>query len=451
MTPSPTQPPLKIAFISLARTTFDIPFAQEMADQLRSALVAAGFTLTGPATLVTDLPAAQEAALSLAEEPVDLLLVFQASFADSTMVSVLAETIQAPLFLWATPEDQVGGRLRLNSLCGINLGVHTLRLKGIPYQYVYARPGDPQALDQVRTAAQAGYAYRRLKQARMGVVGEHPAGFEACHLDETELARRFGVTTIHLDLHTVFERARAVDPALTHAVRANLDQRLPNLASLEQKPLTGTLNVYTALQQIAREENLDGLAVRCWPEFFTELGCAACGALSMLTDELLPCSCEADANGTVTQMILQWLNGAQAFGSDLVAMDFEKDTATLWHCGLAPLSMANPDSNPRGTIHSNRKLPLLMEFTLKPGLVTLARLTQSGGQLRLVLGRAEMLAAPAAFTGTTGTLRFDHPARQVLDTIIYEGLEHHVSITYGDTIPALTILAKLLNLPTLAL
>ena len=62
----------------------------------------------------------------------------------------------------------------------------------------------------------------------------------------------------------------------------------------------------------------------------------------MLSDEQIPCSCEADINGTITQLILQWLSGQPAFGSDLVSMDFDEDLTVLWHCGLAPLSMADP-------------------------------------------------------------------------------------------------------------
>ena len=65
-----------------------------------------------------------------AEQPLDLLVVLQATFADSTMVMALAEVVEAPLLLWAVPEERSGGRLRLNSFCGINLGAHALRRGG---------------------------------------------------------------------------------------------------------------------------------------------------------------------------------------------------------------------------------------------------------------------------------------------------------------------------------
>jgi len=445
--------PYRIAFVPLARTTFDIPLANEITQAARAALQSAGLELVGPQQLVTDLESSQEVASQLANQDFDLLLVFQATFADSSMVTALAEKSSAPLFLWAVPEARSGGRLRLNSLCGINLAGHALTLRKTHYDYAYAAPNDAGVIRQIWALAAAGNVRRRLQHARLGVVGEHPAGMDSCHLDEPLLHEKLGLQIQRISLEEVFARVRSVPEAQIAALRADMDQRLNNLAELEQKPLAGTFGVYTALRQIAAERKLDGLAVRCWPEFFTELGCSACGAMSMLSDGLgqnapVPCSCEADINGTVTQLILQWLADAPAFGTDIVAMDFDEDVVALWHCGLAPLSMADPQAQPRGTIHSNRRLPLVMEFPLKPGQVTIARLSQATGELRLVLGQGEMLAAPAPFSGTSGTLRMERPARHFFDALLQEGLEHHVSLVYGNYLLSLQALARLLAVPT---
>jgi L-fucose isomerase-like protein len=113
--------------------------------------------------------------------------------------------------------------------------------------------------------------------------------------------------------------------------------------------------------------------------------------------------------------------------------------------------MADPSSQPRATIPSNRKLPLLMEFPLKPGRVTVARLSEATGEYRLVVAGGEMLHAPMSFTGTSGLLRFDRPAVEVLDSMLSEGLEHHISLTYGNHVPALLALARMLDLPVLYL
>jgi L-fucose isomerase-like protein len=89
---------------------------------------------------------------------------------------------------------------------------------------------------------------------------------------------------------------------------------------------------------------------------------------------------------------------------------------------------------------------LVSEFALKAGTVTVARVSQSSGAIRLAVGRAEMLDEPRPFSGTAGTLRFERPALEVLDTIMSEGLEHHYGIVYGDVAQALREIAAGLGL-----
>jgi L-fucose isomerase-like protein len=113
--------------------------------------------------------------------------------------------------------------------------------------------------------------------------------------------------------------------------------------------------------------------------------------------------------------------------------------------------MADPDERPGAGIHSNRRLPLLGEFALRPGRVTIARLSQSRGQTRLVVGGGRMIKAPKSFSGTSGVIRFDERAADVLDRILEEGVEHHLSFAYGDFGPELRAVAERLGLPILEL
>lgn len=446
----------RIAFLPLIRTTFDVPLAAEMTQLAREQLHAAGFELLEVEQPISDLQTAQQVARIIASSQLDLLVIFQATFADSTMVLALADASEAPVFLWAVPEPWMGERLRLNSLCGINLAAHALTLRQRKYQYAYSLPQDTTIIQKIRTLAAAGYLRRRLRSAHLGVIGDHPAGMDSCHLDEASLGTIFGVSITRIELEDVFKRARSVSGRVIDQTHTLLETRLDNLASLEQVPLRGSLSVYNALKEIATEMELDGLAVRCWPEFFTEMGCAACGAMSMLSDGFgdaapIPCSCEADINGTLTQLMLQWLSNSPAFGTDMVGVDTEKDQVALWHCGLAPLSMADPHHQPHGGIHSNRRLPLVLDFPLKPGAVTLARVSQATGSLRLVLGKGEMLAEPKPFSGTAGILKLECPAEEFLNLLLREGLEHHISLTYGDYSATLQCFAGLIDLPILTI
>ena len=440
-----------VGLVAIARTTFDIGLARQLAAQVRSNLSEAGVSLTGSEAFVSELDEAQKISRELTENPPDLLILLQATFADSTLAVQLARNTESPVLLWGLPEAPTGERLRLNSLCGINLAAHAFKRESIDYKYVFAPPDNPVALQLVQTLARAGRVQRLLRGARIGRVGENPVGFDSCKFDGEALKTHFGVEIIQVGLDRVFQLARQADSQTVDTLFEQLRKKLDGLDDLDQIAVRRTLASYLALRQISTEENLSGMGVQCWPQFFTELECAACGAMSMLSDELTPCSCEADINGTITQLILQWLSGEPAFGSDLVSVDTEKDTAVLWHCGLAPLSMADSSVAARATIHSNRKMPLLMEFPLKPGKVTIARLSQASGDFRLVVGSAQVIKAPLSFAGTSGVFQFDRSVSEVLDTIMAEGLEHHFSITYGDFVPALLALAKILNLQVVRL
>jgi L-fucose isomerase-like protein len=441
-----------VAFFPIARTTFDIELANEVAIQARRHISELPIDLVGPTGLITDLKSAQTAVVALAETPPDLLLIFQATFADSSMIMKIVSDVITPIMLWAVPEEHTGGRLRLNSFCGINLAGHAMTRAGYHYEYLYAPPDAPTALNKTLSLAKVGLASNLLRQSRIGRLGENPDGFETCLFNPDQIHQTFGLEIRQFDLaEDIFERVRQVEANRVDAILAKLGKEVDSLSDLDPTATRGTLSTYAALKDLSDQKGLDGFAVRCWPEFFTEMGCAACGAMSMLSNELLPCSCEADVNGTITQLILQSISGEPAFGTDMVSLDEERDAVVIWHCGLAPLSMADPEKQRGVTVHSNRKLPLLFDFTLKPGPVTVARLSEAYGEFKLVVGHGEIIRSSKSFSGTSGLLRFSNPARQILNTILAEGLEHHISITYGDHIDILIALAKFLDIPILVL
>jgi L-fucose isomerase-like protein len=442
----------KVAFISIARNTFDIEFAEQNSHIAREHVLQLPITMMGPDELITDQPSAEELAKTLSEEQPDLLVIFQATFADSSMTMSLASRMDAPLLLWAIPERSTGGRLRLNSLCGINLAAHALTRSGFRYQHVYSHPDDPAVLNQILGLAKAGQARNALRQTRLGRVGENPDGFETCLSDPERLSKVFGLELVQFDLiQDFFPLADQIEPEQIDGIQDRLQQEVSGLDQLDAGAVRNTLGSYAALKNLAQEKGLHGFALRCWPEFFTERGCAACGAVSMLSDEMLPSSCETDVNGTITQLILQSISDEPAFGTDIVSLDEQRDALVVWHCGNAPLSMADPEQPIGTTIHSNRDLPLLFEFTLKPGPVTICRLTESTNEYRLVVGRGEIIRGPKSFSGTSGLLKFSHPASDVLNTILSEGLEHHISLTYGDHLDVLTTFAQLVGIPSLHL
>jgi len=290
-----------------------------------------------------------------------------------------------------------------------------------------------------------------LRGSKITVVGQHPDGFDTCEYDEKLLFDLAGLRVENVQLGQLFDKARAMDPARVGAARAGAAAELEGLDAVDQEQLDRSFRVFCALEDVQQESHAKGLAVRCWPEMFTEYGCAACGPMAMMNQKQVPSACEADVHGSLSQLMLQELAGEPAWMADLVDITAADDTAVLWHCGLAPISMRDPEAHAEATIHTNRRMPLLHQFPIKPGRVTLARLSRARNETKLMIAGAEVIRAPMAFTGCSGTVRFDRPAAEVGRTIMEEGLEHHFALAYGDHKPSLRAIAARWNLPVLEL
>lgn len=461
--------PLTIGVLPLARPTFDVPYAEEMAQRAFARLDALGHRILGARSLLFDAAATEAALQELRSEALDLVLILQVTFTDATMTVKIADTVAAPLAIWAFPEPRNGGRLRLNAFCGLNLAAHALGRAGKKFGWLYGVPergslaDDLQALAQgtqrrstARAAEPAVSAVDReraravlakLRGKRIGLIGEHPAGFDTCRYEPQDLLGLTGISVEPLTLQTVFEKAASVTDDAVAKTRAETERQIAGLETVDQPQLAKSFQIFGAFDSLRQEKDFSALAVRCWPEMFTEFGCAACGPMGMLNERKIPCACEADIYGAVTALILQEMAGAASYLVDVVDMDAASDTGVVWHCGSAPLSMADPETPAVAQIHSNRKMPLLQEFALKPGRVTVARLSQARNTVSLYIGGGEMVRAPKSFTGTSGVLRFDTPAGEVAARMMDENIEHHVAIVYGDYRAPLFALGEKLGIP----
>ncbi|MEO0386141.1 MAG: hypothetical protein AAF281_01240 [Pseudomonadota bacterium] len=455
-----------IGILPLARPTFDVALAEEKLAEMLRRLVDAGHRLIGPRTLLFDGPSTEAALDALARARPDQLLILQVTFTDALAVVAAANRFEGPLSIWAVPEPRLGGRLRLNAFCGLNLASHALARRQRRFSWLYAAPEDAdvagllagnrvaRALPASPTAPEAPAAavpkaVAALRGRRIGRVGAHPDGFDTCAYDAEALERLTGIAVEEIALDTLFETARAASPSAAAALHATAAETLDDLDTVDAGELDQSLRLKLALDTLRQARSLDAFAIRCWPETFTEYGGAVCGPVSLLGEARVPCACEADVYGAVTQLLLQALADAPVFLVDLVDMDVDDDTGVVWHCGQAPLSMAA--ERPTATVHTNRRMPLLYQFRLKPGPVTLARISQAGPEPMLVLAEAEMLDRPMAFTGTSGVLRFPKPVKSVLDRVIASGLEHHMGLVYGAHRAGLIGAARALNLSILEL
>ncbi len=437
-----------IGLACVARPTFAVEYAKESASHALAALRDLGWPVVGDATLLMDTQSAREAAQALKAQVPDLLVILCSTFSDASMAVELAEHVGAPVCLWGLREPgPIGDRLWLNSLCGVNIASHALQRTGHSVQYIYGNPGEKDLLAPLAAFARAAVTRDRLRHSHVGLVGQAPTGFYGCQFDELELARVIGTRVTQLDLNSVFAASNeAAEPAVAAAI-ASTAERSPSLRTLEPAQVHRFGEAYVVLREALQTYHLDGLAVRCWPEFPQEFGLMPCATLGRLADDGFICACEADMHGAVTLLMLQWLSGAAPLLADLVAMDETTNTVSLWHCGNAPACLAREGEEPQLTVHCNRRIGVAGNFAIRPGPTTLARLGVGPHGYRLLYLDGEVLDEPVnRFAGNTAVFRPAGKARRLLDTIMLGGWEHHVAIVAGHIVRELEALARLLDI-----
>ncbi|MBX3083847.1 MAG: hypothetical protein KF716_19590 [Anaerolineae bacterium] len=440
-----------IGFIALARPTFDVALANQLREQGWLTLTNAGFQLVGPDELVMTIEGVEHTLRLMSIVRPEVLVVMQASFTDASLLLNLVEMARLPVLLWAVPEAPSGGRLRLNSFGGLNLAAHSLKRLGAYYEVVYALPTASTVVEKVRTMSKVAAVCRQLYGTRVGRIGDNAAGYTNALVNYEALQIHLGISIEQIELGEVFHEARAADPKLVGLLTEQMQRDLVGLEGVDQRAVFGTLSLYAALRKLVDRYAVAGLAVRTAPEVFTELACTADGALALLNNEFIPCNADVDVNNVITQLVLQWISDKPATSVEMVQFDHQQGAILLWHAGHAPLSMADPLMQPRASVHPQRQLPLLMEFALKPGRVTLARLSETTGSFRLVISTGEMLQMPMETIGTVGMLRPDSGCEAVMNTVLSEGIEPQFALTYGDHAERLLTMASMLGLATLRL
>jgi len=420
-----------MGFMTTAAEHFPYERPQQLATMATEALQAMDVDLVVADRLVTDPASAEAAAARFQDAGVDLLVSLCGSFTWDNMPVRVAQELNVPILLWAVPEPKMtGGRLEANSLVGVTMNAAALKRLGQRYKFIYGLPDDEAALSEIKRTVRVIGAIKRLRHARLGVLGGRPPGFYSSTYDELRLRRALGVEVIVIEVSEVLAAYERVPEA---QVDSSLSQvtGLGKQASAVEDDLRRVARLHIAMRRFVESEHLSGIAVKCWPELKDRM-LNPCVANSLLTDKGIMVGCETDVHGTVSMLIEHFLTGQPAFFADLVTFDEDANTALLWHCGAAPTSLATTKEAITLERHSIGAGIATVEFPLRQGRVTFTRLGPVEGGYRMLIVTGDAAPTDMPLRGNNIFVRTDLPVRHVVQGIIERGIEHHYALVYGD-------------------
>jgi L-fucose isomerase-like protein len=442
--------PTRLGLVCLARLTFEADLAaqwyveaQEMVRGLD------GVQLCAIEKQVIEQTDADAAVTELHVANIDALVILSGTFALGGLAQRLAQSFpNLPILLWAWPEPQEQtGKLRLNSLVGAHVNASNLYKLGYRPQTLYAARDDPRAAQTITQFARAAGIRRDLQTLRMAFIGGHAPGFEDLAVDKFALRRALGVEIIDVGLQKLVARARAI---AAERVKAEKPGALKPFADTSEVDETRG-NLFTALilavRDLAAEGKFGAMTLKCWGDLVEAYGIAGCGVVSVLSDMGLYTGCEGDIMGTLSMLIARRLTGVHPFLADFVSVDGGANTGMLWHGGCAPISLAREDQPLHLFSHFAGGRGLTTGFALKSGRVTILRLGDDGRNLRMIAATGQSLETEMQVRGTLTRVAFDCDAMAFLNEMLSNGWEHHLVMAYGEIVPELEMLCRLLNIP----
>ncbi len=365
------------------------------------------------------------------------------NFGDENGASEALRDCGVPVYILAWPDelDKLDFHSRRDSFCGKLSIMDVFNQYGIRYTawppHTLSVASETFA-EQMEQFAAVCRIVKGLRRCRFGAIGARPTVFKTIRFDETAL-QKYGITTEtydNSDLLLKIESIQESDPDVTRKI--TVFKAYSDFSLVPPDKMTTLARASVALDRIIEENELDGIALRCWFDLEQTLKISPCVLLSELNDRGIVASCELDIGNAISMYALRLASGEPAacldwnnnYGTD-------PDCCILFHCGSIPQKMMRR----KGCVSDHS----MFSKTLGPGNAfgcnvgrirpmefTFSSTTTLDGKLLFYSGEGQLLEEelPPEFIGCGGAARIPELQKKI-NRIGKSGYRHHVSVTSG--------------------
>lgn len=424
---------MQTAFLPIGVPTFDLVAAQKEFDDSVALIKKIDPNAAVPGEMLLSLDKLNSFMDGL--DP-DLIVMQNITFANSAYcTAIISRFPECPVVLWTLAEPAVdGARLRLNSLTGAYSAANCMKSLGKEsFEYVYGGPEEEGTERSLGAFFKAAQLRKKLCSTTMAAVGHTPEGFGFGRALDSEMMRFFGVRLMSIEARELMDKARSFDASSCSEYRKFFEKRCEGFENLPQNNIDDFLRLLRAYDEFIKQNKVDLLSSRCWPDFFTSYGTPVCAVLSLLNDMGISSACESDSYGSLSMYVASFFSGGPVFFGDPVHLDRKNGTVTYWHCGMAPSSLACGLKAQIG-VHPNRRIGPVMDFACKGNSeVTVFRIGRlPDASFRVFIAAGKAIECPKQFIGTSVVVKTSTDASELIDSSVRAGWEPHFVVAYGD-------------------
>lgn len=375
---------------------------------------------------ITNLDEAREEWNYLKEKNIDAMVIYNGSFSLSNLMIDMIRNLDVPFLLWGLEEYFIEKGVLSGSMIGAMPAGMIFRDLKKSFTFAYGNIQKEDARKKVKVFMDTVRAIVYMREAKVGLIGSRPDGFEIAGFDELAIKRIFGTTINKISISELLDNIDCMDEK-----RVDEDMKIQNeifdFGDTDPKDGRELSKVYLAVKDIADKYSIQAYAPQCWPELRMERKTPMCPANGRLTAEGIMGSCEADMDCTLSMLLLHGLNKGTPWTADFVNLIEQNDSLLFWHCGNASYNLSE----------EKPKIEVVFEgpaqtAVLKSGKVTVCRLNHYGNDFELFAGVGEAIESRPMLKGSNSYIRMPGGNLDFIESMLNNGVPHHNVLIHGD-------------------
>ena len=405
-------------------------------------LVVPSKTLTGLGC-VDDVEQAKKTLELFKQEDIQGLLIGNMTFgmevAVATVLNGLSKDMPILHFCAKSgPIDNKGSR-STDNWCGQFMTTSAIKRRGFKFVHINTcNPEDEYFKEKIEIFTRAICAISKFKGAKIGQLGTKPQLFESQNWNEQAMQKQFRQMVVPMDLDRTLTIIESIDPkdAEVRKVISEITEGV-DVSEHTDESITNLARCEVGYLRIAKELDVNALAINCWTRIQERLHCSVCSVIGRLNDQGMIAACEVDVYGAASLLAIYAASLGQVKPHFIDWTDLHPDKPDIWlawHCGNAPLSACATNCKPK-LVKNERMVQWCttchgaLEFRLKEGPVSCARLVEYDGQFTMFFGNGEVVNIDPFVRGAYAWVKvndvFDWENKMVENGIIHHGTLIH--------------------------
>ena len=423
------------------------------------------------AGMVDSTEKAHAAGERFAQEQVDLIFIYAATYATSSQVLPALQQRRVPALVLnlqptstfdyeaMTTEEWLAN---CSACCVPEIGGALTRAK-TPFRVLSGTLEENSPVwDEIEEWCRAAGAAHALRGARIGFLGHTYPGMLDLYSDFTAIHGQLSCHIEVLEIDDLVARVQAVTEGEIHEkireIESIFDVASPSgdpiATYMGPEDLAWSARVAVGLDTLTRDFNLNGLAYYYRGLQGNENERVVAGMIvgaSLLTARGIPCSGEGDLKNALAMLLMDRLNVGGSY-TEIYAMDLLEQFVLMGHDGPGHIAISEqrPVLRKLKLYHGKSGFGVSVEFKVRLGAVSLLGVTQrADGALKFLISEGESIAGPTFRIGNTNSrIRFPRDPATFISRWSEEGPTHHIALGVGHVGTVLEKVGYLLEVQT---